>query len=228
MEFRFSPRYLIFIKMKTPQACKYSPHWNINIALLDLGFVEWEGISCQTVPEESLMSFSLFELSILEGNTGNAQGTVLGSSLRLGWAQREGLGLGIPWVGISLLGIPGGARGTEQWIYGFMANLGTGPDPHSPVPEGARTFPVGLAEAVTRGLDPEMDEERDLGMKILGISGKELGGSCSSLGDRQECSRGDGSMEWGQRDTGTGRSCSRSVLGSSFPPHAPIPSVCCK
>lgn len=36
---------------------------------------------------------------------------------------------------------------------------------------------------------------RDLGIKILGILGKEVIGFCPSLGDRQEHSRGDGSME---------------------------------
>lgn len=36
---------------------------------------------------------------------------------------------------------------------------------------------------------------RDLGIKILGVSGKEVVDFCPSRGDRQEHSRGDGSVE---------------------------------
>lgn len=79
---------------------------------------------------------------------------------------------------------------------------------------------------------------RDLGMKILGISGKEVVGLSPSLGNRQEHFIPEGMDPWneGRGDTGDrqehpgggSRSCSERVSGSSFPPHAPIPSVCCK
>lgn len=61
--------------MKTSRTCKYSPPWNINIPLLGLGFVEWKGVLCQTVPENSLVSFSLSESSLcpLAANSGKHQ-----------------------------------------------------------------------------------------------------------------------------------------------------------
>lgn len=109
--------------MKTSWTCKYSPPWNINIPLLGLGFVEWKGIFCQTVPENSLVSFSLLRLSFcpLAADSGKHRecSNLPSGGARAGiqpetWAQGEGLELGIPWVGVSLFGIKGGAAGPDQ------------------------------------------------------------------------------------------------------------------
>lgn len=86
--------------MKTPQACKYPP-WEYEHSLLDLGFVGWDFLPGN--PREIPVSFSIV------GSTGNAQGTGL---------RGAGIGNSLRWI--SLVGIPGGAVGPEQWIYGFV------------------------------------------------------------------------------------------------------------
>lgn len=126
------------------------------------GFGNGKGFSCQAVPEKSLMSFSLLKLSLpslaaMPENREYSKLPLLGSKLQpdLGPEGVAGVRNSLRWVGISLVlihpfpvpnhPIPGwdprrhrgagaGRALPEQpdFLHGFMANSGTGPDPHPP------------------------------------------------------------------------------------------------
>lgn len=75
---------------------------------------------------------------------------------------------------------------------------------------------------------------RDL--KSSGFQGRRWLVSPPALGTGRNIPEGMDPWNEGRGDTGDrqehpgsgSRSCSERVPGSSFPPHAPIPSVCCK
>lgn len=137
--------------MKTSQACKYPPTLEYKHSPAGSGVcgVERDFLpgSPREIPDE------LFPVRTVLPFPGSRQwrtrecselpcgGTVLGGAGigdSLGWVgiSLAGIPLSLFGIPLSLIGIPGGATGLEQPDFpdGFMANLGTGPDPLPPFP----------------------------------------------------------------------------------------------